>query len=100
MTKTILLIATLIAASTSPVFAQGVKPAQDRTGIIDTLIEQADALRCAVVRDDLPDEMMLSGCASRVALVGRALPLSALVTRFRAPGRAGAADGVYSPNID
>jgi hypothetical protein len=63
MTKTIVLIATLIAASTSPVFAQSVKPAHDRTGIIDTLIEQADALRCAVVRDDLPDEMMSSGCA-------------------------------------
>jgi hypothetical protein len=62
MTKTIVLLATLIAASASPVFAQGVKPAHDQTGIIDTLIEQADALRCAVVRDDLPDEMMLSGC--------------------------------------
>jgi hypothetical protein len=100
MTKAIVLTAALIAASTSPVFAQGVKPAHDRTGIIDTLIEQADALRCAVVRDDLPYEMMLSGCAPRVALVRRALQPSALVTRFRAPGRAGAADGVYSPNID
>jgi hypothetical protein len=100
MTKAIVLTAALIAASTSPVFAQGVKPVHDRTGIIDTLIEQADALRCAVVRNDLPYEMMLSGCAPRVALVRRALQPSALVTRFRAPGRAGAADGVYSPNID
>jgi hypothetical protein len=65
MTKTIVLTATLIAASASPAFAQGVKPVHDRTGIIDTLIEQADALRCAVVRDDLPDEMMLSECAHK-----------------------------------
>jgi hypothetical protein len=63
MTQTIILITALIAGLASPAFAQAVKPAHDRTGIIDTLIERADALRCAVVRDDLPDEMRLSGYA-------------------------------------
>jgi hypothetical protein len=70
MTKTIVLIAALASASASPVFAQGIRPTHDRTGIIDTLIGQADALRCVVVRDDLPDEMMLSGCAHELRSSG------------------------------
>jgi hypothetical protein len=63
MTKAIVLIAALFAAS--PSFAEGVQPAAHKTGIIDTLIEQADTIRCAVGRDDLHDEFMLSGCERR-----------------------------------
>jgi hypothetical protein len=63
MTKTIVLIAALFAASAYPSFGQTVRPAAHQTGLIDTLIEQADTLRCAVLRDDLPDEAQLSGCA-------------------------------------
>ena len=55
------LIAALVAASALPVFAQGAQPVQHR-GVVDTLLEQADTLRCAVMCDDLPDEMPLSGC--------------------------------------
>jgi len=42
MTKTIVLIAALFAASTYPSFGQAVRPAAHQTGLIDTLIEQAD----------------------------------------------------------
>ena len=56
MTKFVLLAA-LIAASASPVS----QPVQHR-GVVDTLLEQADTIRCAVVRDDIPDELPLSGC--------------------------------------
>jgi hypothetical protein len=64
-----LLIAALVAASASPVFAQGAQSAQHR-GVVDTLLEQTDTLRCAVVRDDLPDEMLLSGCSQEPPRVG------------------------------
>ena len=55
------LIAALVAASASPVFAQGTQPVKHRC-VVDTLLEEADTLRCAVMRDDLPDELPLSGC--------------------------------------
>jgi hypothetical protein len=74
MTKTIVLIATLIVASASPVFAQGVEPAapDQKTGIIDTLTEQADAIRCAIVRDDIRDDkIMLSECEHKRPAVER-----------------------------
>jgi hypothetical protein len=58
--KTLIVIATLIVSS--PVLAQTVQPAQHKSGIVDTLIERADTLRCAVIRDDLPDDALLSGC--------------------------------------
>jgi hypothetical protein len=58
--KTLTVIATLLASS--PVLAQTVQPAQHKSGIVDTLIERADTLRCAVIRDDLPDEALLSDC--------------------------------------
>jgi hypothetical protein len=58
--KTLTVIATLLASS--PVLAQTVQPAQHKSGIVDTLIERADTLRCAVIRDDLPDQTLLSGC--------------------------------------
>jgi hypothetical protein len=60
--KTIILLAALAVVSASPSFAQTVEPVQHKAGIIDTLIEQADTLRCAVIRNDLPDEMPLSNC--------------------------------------
>jgi hypothetical protein len=60
--KAIVLLAALIAVSASPSFAQTVEPVQHKAGIIDTLIEQADTVRCAVIRNDLPDEMPLSNC--------------------------------------
>jgi hypothetical protein len=60
--KTLIVIATLAVVSASPSFAQTVEPVPHKAGIIDTLIEQADTLRCAVIRNDLPDEMMLSNC--------------------------------------
>jgi hypothetical protein len=58
--KTLIVIATLLAPS--PLLAQTVQPAQHKSGIVDTLIEHADTLRCAVIRDDLPDDALLSGC--------------------------------------
>jgi hypothetical protein len=72
--KTMVLIATLAVLSASPSFAQTavvsasplftqtVQPAEHQTGIIDTVIEQADTVRCSVIRNDLPDEMPLSNC--------------------------------------
>ena len=57
----IVALASVAALTASPVFAQGAQPAQHR-GDVDTLLEQADTLRCAVIRDDIPDEMLLSGC--------------------------------------
>jgi hypothetical protein len=65
----LVLIATLVAASASRVFAQGAQPAQHR-GVVDTLLEQGDTLRCAVMRDDIPDEMLLSGCSQGPPRVG------------------------------
>jgi hypothetical protein len=64
MTKTILVVAALFAATASPSFAQTVEPPAHQTGLIDTLLRNADTLRCAVVRDDLPNEALLSGCAN------------------------------------
>jgi hypothetical protein len=58
--KTLIVIATVLVSS--PVLAESVQPAQHESGIVDTLIERADTLRCAVIRDDLPDEALLSGC--------------------------------------
>jgi hypothetical protein len=58
--KTFIVIATLLAPS--PVLAQTAQPAQHKSGIVDTLVERADTVRCAVIRDDLPDEALLSGC--------------------------------------
>jgi hypothetical protein len=58
--KTLIVIATLLASP--PLLAQTVQPAQHKSGIVDTLIERADTLRCAVIRDDLPDDALLSGC--------------------------------------
>jgi hypothetical protein len=72
--KTLIVIATLAVVSASPSFAQTavvsasssftrtVEPVQDKAGIVDTLVEQADTVRCAVIRNDLPDEMLLSNC--------------------------------------
>jgi hypothetical protein len=60
--KTIVLLAALVAASASPSFAQSPEPAPKQAGVVDILIERADTLRCAVIRDDLPDEALLSGC--------------------------------------
>jgi hypothetical protein len=57
MTKTIMLIAALVASS--PVFAAEQTHPQ---GVIDTLLTNADAVRCQVIRNDLPDEMLLSNC--------------------------------------
>jgi hypothetical protein len=54
MTKTIMVIAALIASS--PVFAAEEPHPQ---GLIDTLLTNADAVRCQVIRNDLPDEMLL-----------------------------------------
>jgi hypothetical protein len=62
MTKIIVLIAALVAASPMPSFAQTAEPPADKTGIVDTLLEQADATRCAVARDDIPDDVLLSSC--------------------------------------
>jgi hypothetical protein len=71
--KTLIVIATLAVVSVSPSFAQTavvsaspsftqtVEPVQ-HIGIVDTLVEQADTVRCAVIRNDLPDEMPLSNC--------------------------------------
>ena len=61
MTKFIVLIAALVAASPMPSFAQTAEPPRHETGIVDTLLEHADAARCAVARDDIPDEV-LSSC--------------------------------------
>jgi hypothetical protein len=58
--KTLIVIAILLASS--PVVAQTVQAAQHKSGIVDTLIERADTLRCAVIREDLPDGALLSGC--------------------------------------
>jgi hypothetical protein len=72
--KTLIVIATLAVASVSPSFAQAavvsaspsftqtVEPVQHKAGIVDTLVEQADTVRCAVIRNDLPNEMPLSNC--------------------------------------
>jgi hypothetical protein len=79
--KTIVLIAALFAASPSMLFAQTVQPAEhqtqtvptehqtqtvqpaEQTGIIDTELEQADSIRCAIVREDLRDDkVLLSEC--------------------------------------
>jgi hypothetical protein len=73
MTKTIVLISALFAASPSMLFAQTVQPAEHQTqtvqptkhqtGIIDTELEQADWIHCAVVREDLRDDkVLLSEC--------------------------------------
>jgi hypothetical protein len=63
MTKTIVLIAALFAASPSMLLAQTAQPAEHQTGIIDTLLEQADSIRCAVVREDVRDDkILLSEC--------------------------------------
>jgi hypothetical protein len=62
MTKIIVLIAALVAASPMPSFAQTAEPPAHKTGIVDTLLEHADATRCAVARDDIPDEVLLSSC--------------------------------------
>jgi hypothetical protein len=55
----IVLLATLAVVSASPSFAA---ETAHKAGLIDTLLEQADTLRCAVTRDDIPDEMPLSRC--------------------------------------
>jgi hypothetical protein len=63
MTKIIVLIAALVAASPMmPSFAQTAEPPAHKTGIVDTLLEHADATRCAIARDDIPDEVLLSSC--------------------------------------
>jgi hypothetical protein len=61
MTKIIVLIAALVAASPMPSFAQTAEPPRHETGIVDTLLEHADTTRCAVARDDIPNEV-LSSC--------------------------------------
>jgi hypothetical protein len=64
--KALIVTATLLASS--PVLAQTVQsaqivqPAQHKSDIVDTLIERADTIRCAIIRDDLPDDALLSGC--------------------------------------
>jgi hypothetical protein len=64
--KALVVIATLLGSL--PVLAhtvqpaQTVKPAQPKPGIIDRLIDRADTLRCAVIRDDVPNDALLSGC--------------------------------------
>jgi len=58
--KALLVIATLLASS--PVVAQTDQPAQTKSGIIDTLIKRADTIRCGVIRNDLPDDALLSDC--------------------------------------
>jgi hypothetical protein len=58
--KALIVIATLLASS--PVLAQIVQPAQHKSDIVDTLIERADTIRCAIIRDDLPHDALLSGC--------------------------------------
>jgi hypothetical protein len=64
--KALVVITTLLASS--PVLAQTVQPsqtdqvAQTKSSIIDTLIERADTVRCGVIRKDLPDDALLSGC--------------------------------------
>jgi hypothetical protein len=73
MTKAIVLIAALFAASPSMLFAQTVQPAEHQTqtvqptehqtGIIDTELQEADSIHCAVVREDLRnDKVLLSEC--------------------------------------
>ena len=62
MTKIIVLIAALVAASPMRSLAQTADPPTHKTGIVDTLLEHADATRCAVARDDIPDEVLLSSC--------------------------------------
>jgi hypothetical protein len=64
--KTMVLIATLAMVSTSPSFAQTVEPGPHKAGIVNTLIEQADTVRCAVIRNDLTDEMPFSNCQEPV----------------------------------
>jgi hypothetical protein len=64
--KAAIVIATLLASS--PALAQtvqpsqAVQPAQSKSSIVDTLIDRADTIRCGVIRDDLPDDALLSGC--------------------------------------
>jgi hypothetical protein len=69
MTKIIVLIVALVAASSMPSFAQTAEPPAHKTGIVDTLLEHADATRCAVARDDIPDEVLLSSCNQQQPIV-------------------------------
>jgi hypothetical protein len=82
MTKIVVLVAGLFAASPSMLLAQTVQPAEHQTqtvpteqqtktvkptehqtGIIDTELQEADSIRCAVVRKDLRDDkVLLSEC--------------------------------------
>jgi hypothetical protein len=61
MTKFVLLAA-LIAASSSPSFAQGVPPVAHKqaAGYVDTLLRNAAAMRCKIGREI--NEKALSNC--------------------------------------
>jgi hypothetical protein len=63
--KAMVLIAALAVVSASPSFAQTVEPIQHKAAIVDTLIGQADTVRCAVIPNDLTDKMLLSNSRSR-----------------------------------
>ena len=42
---------------------QTIQPAEHQTGIIDTELQEADSIHCAVVRKDLRDDkVLLSEC--------------------------------------
>jgi hypothetical protein len=64
--KAMVLIAALAVVSASPSFAQIVEPVQHKAAIVDTLIGQADTVRCAVIPSDLTDKMLLSNCQEPV----------------------------------